>query len=271
MSESSLCRDDAGQRRARRPQGARRRQLAAYYRAVVGLEELSRSDGSDHARRGRPAAAGDRGATRPQAGRSAHRRPVPHRLPAAVARRSRPLDQACHRQADPDRRRVGPSGQRGALPDRSGRQRHRDLCRPPARALEMERVGRSRWRRSGSTFRACVADVPAGDAGWKGAPENSVIGHVHLRVGDPDEAEEWWHDEFGFDTDGEIRRRGRVPVVRRLSPPYRRQFLAQPRRRPPRPVALGLELGRDAVERLPRRLGEDRSLGNGDQEVPVAG
>ena len=45
-----------------------------------------------------------------------------------------------------------------------------------------------------------VADVPAGDAGWKGAPENSVVGHVHLRVGDPEVAEEWWHEEFGFDT-----------------------------------------------------------------------
>ena len=45
-----------------------------------------------------------------------------------------------------------------------------------------------------------VAAVPAGDAGWKGAPENSVVGHVHLRVGDPEEAEKWWHEEFDFDT-----------------------------------------------------------------------
>ncbi len=45
-----------------------------------------------------------------------------------------------------------------------------------------------------------VATVPAGDASWKGAPENSVIGHVHLRVGDPVIAEKWWHDEFAFDT-----------------------------------------------------------------------
>ena len=45
-----------------------------------------------------------------------------------------------------------------------------------------------------------VAAVPAGDAGWQGAPENSVIGHVHLRVGDPAEAEAWWHDEMDFDT-----------------------------------------------------------------------
>jgi catechol 2,3-dioxygenase len=45
-----------------------------------------------------------------------------------------------------------------------------------------------------------IGEVPDGDAGWRGAPENSVIGHVHLRVGDADAAEEWWHAEFAFDT-----------------------------------------------------------------------
>lgn len=45
-----------------------------------------------------------------------------------------------------------------------------------------------------------LASVSADNAEWKGAPENSVIGHVHLRVGDPKEAEAWWHKEFGFDT-----------------------------------------------------------------------
>lgn len=66
-----------------------------------------------------------------------------------------------------------------------------------------------KWTRKGSGIEMAtvrlnipnlVAEVPAGDAGWKGAPENSVIGHVHLRVGDPAEAEKWWHKEFGFDT-----------------------------------------------------------------------
>ena len=46
MSESSIRRDHADQRFASRPQSARRRKLADYYRAVVGLEELSRSDGA---------------------------------------------------------------------------------------------------------------------------------------------------------------------------------------------------------------------------------
>jgi catechol 2,3-dioxygenase len=45
-----------------------------------------------------------------------------------------------------------------------------------------------------------IGSVPAGDAEWKGAPENTIIGHVHLRVGDPGEAERFWHDAFGFDT-----------------------------------------------------------------------
>lgn len=42
--------------------------------------------------------------------------------------------------------------------------------------------------------------VPPGDAGWRGAPENSLIGHVHLRVGDPKRAEAWWHETLGLDT-----------------------------------------------------------------------
>ncbi|MHA6685449.1 VOC family protein [Mesorhizobium sp. A556] len=45
-----------------------------------------------------------------------------------------------------------------------------------------------------------VGSVPAGDAGWQGAPENTVVGHVHLRVGDPRAAEKWWHEQFNFDT-----------------------------------------------------------------------
>jgi catechol 2,3-dioxygenase len=42
--------------------------------------------------------------------------------------------------------------------------------------------------------------LPEGDAGWSGMPDDSIIGHVHLRVGDTGEAETWWHGEMGFDT-----------------------------------------------------------------------
>jgi catechol 2,3-dioxygenase len=45
-----------------------------------------------------------------------------------------------------------------------------------------------------------VSEVPDSDAGWQGAPENSIVGHVHLRVGDPAAAARWWHSQFGFDT-----------------------------------------------------------------------
>ncbi len=42
--------------------------------------------------------------------------------------------------------------------------------------------------------------VQAGSPKWQGAPEGSVVGHVHLRVGDPVAAEDWWKRTLGFDT-----------------------------------------------------------------------
>ncbi|HEV7251642.1 MAG TPA: VOC family protein [Mesorhizobium sp.] len=54
-----------------------------------------------------------------------------------------------------------------------------------------------------------MASVPAGDAGWRGAPENTVIGHVHLRVGDPKQAEAWWNEAVGLET---VARYGREAV-----------------------------------------------------------
>ena len=41
---------------------------------------------------------------------------------------------------------------------------------------------------------------PGADAPWQGSPENTVIGHVHLRVGDVNAAEQWWNEAQGFDT-----------------------------------------------------------------------
>ncbi|WP_292895197.1 VOC family protein [Nitratireductor sp.] len=49
-------------------------------------------------------------------------------------------------------------------------------------------------------FSSLLSTLPAGDKGWQGAPENTVIGHVHLRVGDPKTAEAWWHEAQGFET-----------------------------------------------------------------------
>ncbi|MBE7185319.1 MAG: VOC family protein [Methylobacterium mesophilicum] len=44
------------------------------------------------------------------------------------------------------------------------------------------------------------ASLSQDDAGWQGAPDNTIVGHVHLRVGDPRQAESWWQDNLGFDT-----------------------------------------------------------------------
>jgi catechol 2,3-dioxygenase len=45
-----------------------------------------------------------------------------------------------------------------------------------------------------------AAEVPSGDPGWNGAPQNTIVGHVHLRVGDSRTAQAWWNEELGFDT-----------------------------------------------------------------------
>lgn len=44
-----------------------------------------------------------------------------------------------------------------------------------------------------------LASIDAEDEGWRGAPDGAVIGHVHLRVGDANEAARWWHGETGLD------------------------------------------------------------------------
>lgn len=54
-----------------------------------------------------------------------------------------------------------------------------------------------------ATERMDVGSV-VGSAGedrvWRGAPANTVMGHVHLRVGNPKEAEGWWRATSGLDT-----------------------------------------------------------------------
>lgn len=68
---------------------------------------------------------------------------------------------------------------------------------------------RSAWPRDGGTIRmaterldfgSLMGELRAGDAGWTGAPQDTVVGHVHLRVGDIDGAERWWNGTQGFDT-----------------------------------------------------------------------
>lgn len=49
-------------------------------------------------------------------------------------------------------------------------------------------------------LRAMLESLPEGDAGWQGIPQDSIVGHVHLRVGNTSDAETWWNGEMGFDT-----------------------------------------------------------------------
>lgn len=42
--------------------------------------------------------------------------------------------------------------------------------------------------------------TPGGDRPYDKAPAGTVVGHVHLRVGDPAVAERWWNEIMGFDT-----------------------------------------------------------------------
>jgi catechol 2,3-dioxygenase len=44
-----------------------------------------------------------------------------------------------------------------------------------------------------------AADAADGDATWAGVPRGSVIGHVHLYIGDIAEATSFYHEALGFD------------------------------------------------------------------------
>lgn len=66
---------------------------------------------------------------------------------------------------------------------------------------------RDTWDFDGSSVRMGTQALNFSDlmsqsagAGWDGAPDGTVIGHVHLRVGDVKEAEAWWKDTRGLDT-----------------------------------------------------------------------
>lgn len=65
---------------------------------------------------------------------------------------------------------------------------------------------RATWRRRGGELemdtrpleRAGLV-VAAGDTGWRGSPAGTVVGHVHLHVGDLDRAEAFYHGALGLD------------------------------------------------------------------------
>ena len=49
-------------------------------------------------------------------------------------------------------------------------------------------------------FRNLMATHQPKSGDWQGAPDGTIIGHVHLRVGDAKEAEAWWNESMNFDT-----------------------------------------------------------------------
>ena len=174
--------------------------LAAYYRKVVGLQELSRADGAITLGAGQPSAAGHRGGCR---------RPSPTIRAAPAC--STPL--SCCPAAP-----ISAAGSTTPSPDKIAIEGASDhlvsealyLTDPEGNGIEIYADRRPQdWKWNGDKIAmaterlnipSVVAEVPAGDAGWQGAPENSIVGHVHLRVGRPEDAEAWWNQEFGFDT-----------------------------------------------------------------------
>lgn len=65
------------------------------------------------------------------------------------------------------------------------------------------------WKRTGAAIdmatlpldtQNLLATIDGDTQEWSRAPDNSIVGHVHLRVGDPQEAERWWVSEMGFET-----------------------------------------------------------------------
>ena len=173
--------------------------LAAYYRAVVGLQELSRADGAITL--------------------GAANRPLLVLEPDASAKPDDPRSAGLFHTAFllPSRADLG-LWINHAIANKFGIDGASDhlvsealyLTDPEGNGIEIYVDRRPQdWKWNGDkvamatermNIPAVVASVPAGDAGWQGAPENSVVGHVHLRVGRPEDAEAWWRQEFGFDT-----------------------------------------------------------------------
>ena len=89
-----------------------------------------------------------------------------------------------------------PPGERGDLPERSGRPRHRGVCGSSARELGLQRRSAADGHRT-----AASRDVVAAGGGqpWTGMPAGTVMGHIHLHVGDLAIAEAFFHRALGFD------------------------------------------------------------------------
>jgi catechol 2,3-dioxygenase len=173
--------------------------LADYYSAVVGLEQLSR-DGETITlgAKGRPLLVieGDT-AAKPDDPRSAGLFHTAFLLPTR-ADLGRWINFAAERQIKIDGASDHLVSEALYLTDPEGNGIEIYADRKPT---EWKRTdGQIAMATERMDIPAVRASVPSGDAGWRGAPENSIVGHVHLRVGDPAVAEDWWHRMLGFDT-----------------------------------------------------------------------
>lgn len=173
--------------------------LADYYRKVVGLSELSRTDGTitlGAAERPLLVIRGD-SAARPDDPRSAGLFHTAFLLPTrtdlgrwvkhAIEKRI-PVDGASDHLVSEAFYLTDPEG--------NGIEIYADRAR-----LQWEWNGTSiKMATLPLDVQGLLRDLPADVPAWQEMPGNSVIGHVHLRVGDPVLAEEWWNSEFGLDT-----------------------------------------------------------------------
>ncbi|WEX11657.1 VOC family protein [Chelativorans sp. AA-79] len=171
--------------------------LARYYRDVVGLHELSRGSGAIVLGAGeRPLLTIEQYASaKPDDTREAGLFHTAFLLPsrAALARWTRYAME----------RRIGIDGASDHLVSEAIY-----LNDPEGNGIEIyaDRP-RERWQWENGeiamkTLRLDFRDLleAAGDETWNGVPDGTVIGHVHLRVGDPAEAETWWHEALGLET-----------------------------------------------------------------------
>lgn len=172
--------------------------LAAYYRTVVGLAELSR-DGETIAlgAAGRPLMVieGDK-ALQPDDPRSAGLFHTAFLLPER-ADLGRWINHAVEKQIPIEGASDHLVSEALYLTDPEGNGIEIYADRDPKEwKWQGDKVEMATYRMDIPGVRGSVADGTT----WQGMPDNSIVGHVHLRVGDPTVAEDWWHQEMGFDT-----------------------------------------------------------------------
>jgi catechol 2,3-dioxygenase len=173
--------------------------LADYYRTVVGLEDVSRRPGAiTLGAGGRPLLEIEEfGAARPDDPRSAGLFHTAFLLPSRAE-----LARWVRRTIDA---RIPVTGASDHLvseaiylddPEGNGIEIYADRA-PEAWQHE---GGRVKMATEPLDVPGLLADLRAGDAPWSRAPDNTMVGHVHLRVGEAAAAQSWWGGELGFET-----------------------------------------------------------------------